>query len=130
MRSLSYLTIYLAIIFLVVANTTIGVQFLMSQRKHKDAIRVLVHLGATYETLCEPQKQINWYFGLPIVVALLNSMFGVMTLFAGLLPTSKLNTNLTWQFLIAGIVIVLLALVEYIYMSLVKKNSAISCGDS
>lgn len=120
----SYLTIYLAIIFLVVANTTIGVQFLMGQRKTHKRYHTLVHLGATYQTLCESaRKQVNWYFGLPIAIALINSIFGVMTLFAGLLPSSGLKANLGLQLLIAGIAIFVLAIIEYIYMTLVKKSS-------
>ena len=120
----SYLTIYLAIIFLVVSNTTIGVQFLMGQRKTHRRYQILIHLGATYETLCESaRKQINWYFGLPVAVALLNRIFGVLFLFAGLLPSSSPRTNIVRQVLIAGIVIIVLTIVEYIYMVLVKKSS-------
>lgn len=120
----SYLTLYLALIFLVVANTTIGVQFLMGQRKTHRRYQTLVHLGATYETLCKSaRKQINWYFGLPIMVALFNSIFGVLSLFAGLLPSSSLRTNVGWQVLIAGIVILVLTFIEYFYMGLVKKSS-------
>ena len=47
----SYLTIYLAIIFLVVANTIIGVQFLMGQQKAARRYRTLVRLGAEHDTL-------------------------------------------------------------------------------
>ena len=120
----SYLTIYLAIIFLVVANTAIGVQFLMGQRKTHKRYHTLVHLGATYQTLCKSaRKQVNWYFGLPIAIALINSIFGVMTLFAVLLPSSGLKANLGLQLLIAGIAIFVLAIIEYIYMTLVKKSS-------
>ena len=120
----SYLTIYLAIIFLVVANTAIGVQFLMGQRKTHKRYHTLVHLGATYQTLCKSaRKQVNWYFGLPIAIALINSIFGVMTLFAALLPSSDLKANLGLQLLIAGVAIFVLAIIEYIYMTLVKKSS-------
>nr|WP_072513900.1 ABC transporter permease [Ndongobacter massiliensis] len=120
----SYLTIYLAIIFLVVANTAIGVQFLMGQRKTHKRYHTLVHLGATYQTLCKSaRKQVNWYFGLPIAIALINSIFGVMTLFAALLPSSGLKANLGLQLLIAGVAIFVLAIIEYIYMTLVKKSS-------
>ena len=34
----SYITLYLAIVFLVVANTIVGVQFLMSQQKNRAQI--------------------------------------------------------------------------------------------
>lgn len=85
----SYLTIYLAIIFLVVANTIIGVQFLMGQQKAARRYRTLVRLGAEHDTLCRAAKaQINWYFGLPVGVAAISSVFGVRALFSGILSAS------------------------------------------
>ncbi|MDU8038524.1 MAG: ABC transporter permease, partial [Streptococcus sp.] len=87
--SASYITIYLAIIFLVVANTIIGVQFLMGQRQSYRRYQTLIHLGANYETLCKSsEKQINWYFGLPIALALISSSFGVGSLLTGIVPAS------------------------------------------
>ena len=121
--SASYITIYLAVIFLVVANTIIGVQFLMGQRKSHRRYQTLIHLGATYETLCKSSgKQINWYFGLPIVIALINSFFGVRSLFTGILPSS-VKANISQVFIIAIFMILLLGIFEVIYMGVVKRNS-------
>ncbi len=121
--SASYITIYLAIIFLVVANTIIGVQFLMGQRKSYKRYQTLIHLGATYDTLCKSSnKQINWHFGLPIVVAVVNSFFGVASLFTGILPSGA-RVNIVQEFLMAILIIFLLGIIEFIYMFIVKKNS-------
>ncbi|HEL0742097.1 TPA: FtsX-like permease family protein [Streptococcus equi subsp. zooepidemicus] len=121
--SASYITIYLATILLVVANTIIGVQFLMGQRKSHRRYQTLIHLGATYETLCKSSgKQINWYFGLPIVIALINSFFGVRSLFTGILPSS-VKANISQVFIIAIFMILLLGIFEVIYMGVVKRNS-------
>ncbi|MDD6920591.1 MAG: FtsX-like permease family protein [Eubacteriales bacterium] len=121
--SASYITIYLATILLVVANTIIGVQFLMGQRKSHRRYQTLIHLGATYETLCKSSgKQINWYFGLPIVIALINSFFGVRSLFTGILPSS-VKGNISQVFMIAIFIILLLVIFEVIYMGVVKSNS-------
>lgn len=121
--SASYITIYLATILLVVANTIIGVQFLMGQRKSHRRYQTLIHLGATYETLCKSSgKQINWYFGLPIVIALINSFFGVRSLFTGILPSS-VKANISQVFMIAIFIILLLVIFEVIYMGVVKSNS-------
>ncbi len=121
----SYLTLYLAIIFLVVANTGIGVQFLMGQRKTHRRYQTLVYLGAGYDTLCQSaRKQISWYFGLPILVALVNSFFGVQALFSGFLPSSiEAEANSPKQRLIFSLVLAILIVVEYIYIHLVKKGS-------
>lgn len=120
----SYLTIYLAIIFLVVANTIIGVQFLMGQQKAARRYRTLVRLGAEHDTLCRAAKtQINWYFGLPVGVAAVSSAFGVRALFTGML-TAQAQRGMTDLMITAGTMILLLCVVEWIYMAAVKRSSS------
>lgn len=120
----SYLTIYLAIIFLVVANTIIGVQFLMGQQKAARRCRTLVRLGAEHDTLCRAAKtQINWYFGLPVGVAAVSSAFGVRALFTGML-TAQAQRGMTDLMITAGAMILLLCVVEWIYMAAVKRSSS------
>ena len=121
--SASYVTIYLAIIFLVVANTIIGVQFLMGQRQSYRRYQTLIHLGANYETLCKSsEKQINWYFGLPIALALISSSFGVSSLLTGIVPASA-RMVMGQKFITAMLIVLLLAGFEVIYIRIVKKNS-------
>lgn len=120
----SYLTIYLAIIFLVVANTIIGVQFLMGQQKAARRYRTLVRLGAEHDTLCRAAKaQINWYFGLPVGVAAVSSLFGVRALFSGILSASA-QSGMAEMMIAAGAMILLLCVVEWLYMAAVKRSSS------
>ena len=120
----SYLTIYLAIIFLVVANTIIGVQFLMGQQKAARRYRTLVRLGAEHDTLCRAAKaQINWYFGLPVGVAAVSSLFGVRALFSGILSASA-QSGMTEMMIAAGAMILLLCVVECLHMAAVKRSSS------
>lgn len=120
----SYLTIYLAIIFLVVANTIIGVQFLMGQQKAARRYRTLVRLGAEHDTLCRAARaQINWYFGLPVGVAAVSSPLGVRALFSGILSTNAQN-GMTEMMIAAGAMILLLCVVEWLYMAAVKRSSS------
>lgn len=120
----SYLTIYLAIIFLVVANTIIGVQFLMGQQKAARRYRTLVRLGAEHGTLCRAAKtQINWYFGLPVGVAAVSSLFGVRALFSGILSASA-QSDMAEMMIAAGAMILLLCVVEWLYMAAVKRSSS------
>ncbi len=119
----SYITSYLAIIFLVVANTIMGVQFLMSQRKTGRRYQTLTRLGADYETLCKAaRKQINWFMGLPVFVAAAGSMFGVKALYRGMLSMEMRSTQ-GEMLIISAAVILLLLVVEYIYMTAVKRSS-------
>ena len=121
--SSSYLTMYLAIIFLVVANTLLGVQFLMNQQRAGRRYETLIRLGASYETLCRSAKtQINWHFMMPILVAAFSSVFGVMALFHGMLPSATYGRE-PIMLLIAGAMILLLCVVEYGYMTAVKRAS-------
>ena len=88
-----YITLYLAIVFLVVANTIVGVQFLMSQQKTGRRYQTLIRLGATYESLCQSaRKQISWFMGLPVLVAAVSSLFGVRALFTGILSSRTRGT--------------------------------------
>jgi len=124
MVAASYITIYLAIIFLIIANTVIGVQFLMGQIKSGGRYKALIHLGATYEVLCRSaRKQINWYFGIPVSVAVVSSFFGVRALLSGLLSTMAQGSigEMMW---ISGAMILVLVVVEFIYMAAVKRSSS------
>lgn len=123
MVAASYITIYLAIIFLIIANTIIGIQFLISQQKTNRRYRTLIHLGAAYPTLCKSsRKQINWYFGIPTAVAAFSSLFGVRSLLAGIL-SSRAKDNLTEMMIISAAMILALCVIEYIYISIVKRSS-------
>jgi len=123
MVAASYITIYLAIIFLIIANTIIGVQFLISQQKSNRRYRTLIHLGTTYSVLCKSsRKQINWYFGIPIAVAALSSLFGVRALLTGILSYDA-KTNLSEMMIISAAMILTLCVVEYIYIAVVKRTS-------
>ena len=123
MVAASYITIYLAIIFLIIANTIIGVQFLMSQQKSGRRYQTLIRLGATYRTVCQSaRRQVNWYFGLPTFVAAFNSLFGVRALFTGLLP-SRAKNDLAEMMFVSTAMIFVLCVIECIYIAAVKRSS-------
>lgn len=120
----SYITIYLAVIFLVIANTVLGVQFLMGQQKVNRRYVTLVRLGAAYETICSAaKKQINWFFGLPIAAALVSSVFGVRSLFSGIL-SSQNRGNISEMMIISAAMILLLFVIECVYITAVKRSSS------
>lgn len=119
----SYITLYLAIVFLVVANTIMGVQFLMNQQKTGRRYQTLIRLGATYETLCQSaRKQITWFMGLPVLIAAVSSLFGIRALFTGILSARTRGTE-SEILLVSATMILLLCAIEYIYMRMVKRSS-------
>lgn len=120
----SYVTIYLALIFLVVANTILGVQFLMGQKRASGRYKTLVKLGADHKALNKSSKrQINWYFGLPIAVACASTFFAAKSLFFGIL-SSRTKMNMDKMLPVVAIVAVVFCLVECVYMLIVKRSSS------
>ncbi len=120
----SYITLYLALIFSIIANTVIGVQFLMGQHTSGRRYQTLIRLGADYPSLCQSaKKQINWHFGFPTAVAAVSSLFGVQSLFTGLLSSRVQNslTEMTW---VAAAMIIAVCMIEWCYMAAVKRSSS------
>lgn len=116
-----YISIYLAVIFLVTGNTMLGVQFLMRQRKNGCRYRTLLRLGCGYEMLCRSvERQIRWFFGIPAAVAMFSSGFGILSLFSGLLP-SGVSGEYQKMLLIAAGILLLVCAAEFGYIRMVKK---------
>lgn len=121
--SASYTTIYLAVIFLIIANTVMGVQFLMHQQKTRKRYVSLTYLGANYEMLCKSSRnQITWYFSLPIIVSTISSIFAVRSLFTGIMTTA-MKDHVGKLMVISIPVIAVICVIELFYMHLVKKSS-------
>jgi putative ABC transport system permease protein len=119
----SYITIYLAIVFLIIANTAIGIQFLTQQQRTKRRYQTLIRIGASYQSICySAKKQINWYFGIPVLMAAINSLFGIRALFTGLLSSYN-GIDLKSMMGISFAMILLLCMIEYAYIMVVKKSS-------
>lgn len=117
----SYITIYLAIVFIIVANTIIGVQFLTNLRKAGRRYQTLIKIGASYEALCySARKQVNWYFGIPVIMGAVNSIFGVRALFTGIL-TGRTDSDTVTLMIISAAMILVMCVIELIYITTVKK---------
>ncbi|WP_315081820.1 ABC transporter permease [uncultured Clostridium sp.] len=119
----SYTTIYLAIIFLIIANTVIGVQFLMQQQKTGRRYQTIIRLGCNYNDLCKSaRKQIKWYFYFPVVVAAIGSIFGIRSLFSGIIP-SEMKSKIGTLMIVAVPIILVLCMVEFCYIIAVMQIS-------
>lgn len=117
----SYLTLYLAVIFLIIANTVLGVQFLMQQKKTGQRYRTLLRLGSTCEELCEVSgRQIRWYFGIPILAAAVSSLFGIRALCRGMLPP-EVQSETSGMMVIAAAMLFFLCVVEWCYLRAVIR---------
>lgn len=119
----SYTTIYLAIIFLIIANTVMGVQFLMQQQKTQRRFQTIIRLGCGFKELCKSAgKQIKWYFSFPITVAVIGSIFGIRALVSGI-GSASIKADADSLVLLTIPVILLLCVVECCYITAVIKMS-------
>ena len=119
----SYTTIYLALIFLIISNTVMGVQFLTQQQKAKKRYQILIRLGADYRSLCKSaRQQITWYFSIPVAVASVSAVFGTRSLFTGVVTTS-MRSQVHSLMIVSSSMILFLCVVEFCYMISIKKMS-------
>ena len=119
----SYLSIYLGGVFLIIANTAIGTQFLMYQGKTGKRYQALFALGADFSKASKSGRtQVCWYFFLPAGVAAVSSVFGIQSMTNGLL-SSYFEEQQSNIIVIALLVVCLIAVVEWVYIRTVMKNS-------
>lgn len=119
----SYLTIYLGILFMIIANTVIGLKYLMQQRANKRRYLTLLMLGANKEELCKStRKQIRLYFFLVLCVAVCSSVFAVWSMFTSFMKLPA-GTSVGGVILLSGISFILFVVIEFIYITLVEHAS-------
>lgn len=119
----SYTTLYLGIIFLVIANTVLSTQYLMHQRRTGKRYQTLTALGGSFQSLSKSAKtQIRWYFFMPVLTAAVSAVFGVASSADGLLSSyfKIQGKNLVW---IGILVLAVICVVEYLYMTAVMRVS-------
>lgn len=121
--SASYLTIYLGILFLLIANTVIGLKYLIGQRQNKHRYLTLLTLGAGTEELCSSaKKQIQTFFSLVLAVAVISSAAAIVSMFTGLTKL-PIGTSAVTVITLAGIALLVFVLTEAIYIHVVKKTA-------
>ena len=119
----SYLTIYLGLLFTVIANTVIGLKYLMQQRASRSRYLTLLTLGAGVNDLCRSAgAQIRLFFALVLSVAVCSSVFAIGSMFTSFLklPAGASPVNVL---VIAGISAVLFVMVEWIYIRMIEHAS-------
>ena len=118
----SYTTIYLGVMFLIIANTVLGLKFLMQQRSIRHRYSTLSMLGASIKSLCSSARiQIWWYFGLVIAVALISSIFGIWSMINTFIIMPK-ESNFISIILLAVIAIVIFVVFELCYIWMIQKK--------
>lgn len=119
----SYTTLYLGVMFLIIANTVLGLKFLMQQRSTRHRYSTLSMLGASVKSLCSSARiQIWWYFGLVIAVALISSIFGIWSMLEAFRVIPKTSSSST-IILLVGIALIIFILFELCYIWMIQRKS-------
>lgn len=118
----SYITIYLGVLFMIIANTVIGLKYMMQLQRTKHRYLTLIMLGARIEDLCQSsRKQIILFFSMVLGVAICNSIFAICSLFTSFtsLPANASFLNIAF-FAVAAFILFLV--IEVIYVMIVERN--------
>ena len=119
----SYLTLYLGVLFLIIANTVLGLKFLMQQRSTQHRYETLLILGANEHALfASVKKQIRVYFALVIGIAVISSIFGIVSMYSGFM-SFKAVEDIGTITMLAGIAVFVFLLIEFGYVGLIQSES-------
>jgi putative ABC transport system permease protein len=119
----SYITLYLGVLFLIIANTVLGLKFLMQQRSTRHRYETLFMLGASEDALCSSARtQIRVYFALVIGVAVISAVFGVWSMFNSVL-TVQSSSNISTIVVTVGIAALVFLLIEFCYIGIIQSES-------
>jgi len=116
----SYTTFYLGVMFLIIANTVLGLNFLMQQRSTRHRYYTVAMLGANIESLCSSARNQIWlYFGLVISVALVSSIFGIWSLLTTF-PSMTLSLE---NSMVIAIILIAFIVFELCYIWMIQRKS-------
>lgn len=117
----SYLTIYLGLLFWLIANTVIGLKYLIGQRQTKHRYETLAMLGGDMPSICRSvKKQIQVYFSLVLCVALVSSAAAIYTMFTSLTKLPA-GTSMTTVAALSAVALGIFAVIEILYIGVVKR---------
>jgi len=119
----SYVTLYLGLLFLIIANTVLGLKFLMQQRSTQHRYETLLTLGAKKEALYRSVKTQVWiYFALVISVAIISGGFGIASLRRSFWQMTNYWSSGTF-ILLSAIAVVVFLVTELGYIWLIQSAS-------
>lgn len=119
----SYLTLYLGILFLLIANTVIGLKYLIWQRQNKRRYLTLLMLGGDKRALClSAKRQIQTFFNLVLFMAAINGIFALLSMFGSFLRLPSTSSP-GMVLLMSAAAFGLFILTEFIYIHVVKRTA-------
>lgn len=116
----TYLTIYLGILFCLIANTVIGMKYLIGQRRTKRRYETLSMLGADMPSMRRSvRKQINIYFLMTLLTALVSGAAAVFSMFTSFAKL-PMGVSMGKTILLSVAALIVFAGLETLYIRMVK----------
>lgn len=123
MVAASYLTIYLGVLFWLIANTVIGLKYLIGQRRTRHRYETLAMLGADMESMCRSvKKQIHIYFILVLSTALVSSAAAIYTMFTSF-TRLPVGVSVSTIAILSVVALVVFLILEIFYISLAVRTA-------
>ena len=119
----SYLTIYLGLMFWLIANTVIGLKYLIGQRRTRHRYETLAMLGADTPSMERSvKKQIGSYFSLVLCVAVVSSVAALGTMFTSF-TSLPADVSAKTVCVYAAVALLVFALIELLYIGVVRRQA-------
>ena len=118
----SYLTIYLGILFMIIANTSIALKYLMQQQANRKRYRTLLMLGADIGDICRSSaKQIYLFSGMVLGAASISSVFAIWSMFHGLMQLPE-GASVKNVLILTGGAFAVFVATQMIYVIIVERT--------
>ncbi len=118
----SYITIYLGILFMIIANTSIALKYLMQQQANRKRYRTLFMLGADMgEVLRSSAKQIRLYSGMVLFVSSVSSVFAIWSMFRSFLRLPE-GASAGSVLILTGAAFAVFVATQMIYVMIIEKT--------
>ena len=118
--SYSYIFTYVGIMFFIISNTVMGVQYLMNQKKTTNRYKILLKLGANYDKLSKSSStQIKYYFSLPTIIGTISGLMAIISVVKNKIIIIS-NSNIVLYIMFT---LVILFMIEYVYIKIVINIS-------
>lgn len=120
----SYLTIYLGVLFLIIANTLSGLKYLQQLQQTSRRWQTLLLLGAQITDLQAAwQKQIIQYFGLVMLPALISALFAITAMFTSFLKLPA-GVSLGQVAAVSAAALLGFAVIEWLYIRSIQHSAS------
>lgn len=117
----SYITIYLGVLFMIIANTSLALKYMMQQQANRKRYRTLLMLGADTGELCRSlAKQIYLFSGMVLVVSSVSAVFAIWSMFNGFLRLPE-GASVKNVLILTGAVFAVFIAMQMIYVMIIEK---------